>query len=229
MKHIPFWTDDFPRPADLPLAAELPAQVDVAIVGSGYTGLNAARVLAQSGATVAVLERHTVGWGASSRNGGMATPGIKQSLKVIWKQYGRDYAHKFWQASLDAIDLIDQIVQEEALVCDWERKGHIALAYKEGHFDAYRNLQKWYREEFGHETTLVPKGELHNEIGSDVFFGGLADDYSGGLQPAKYIFGLARAAAKHGVCLCENADVQRLEKLPDGFRVHYQHGRNKSH
>jgi glycine/D-amino acid oxidase-like deaminating enzyme len=102
------------------------------------------------------------------------------------------------------------------------------LAYKEGHFDTYRNLQKWYREEFSHETTLVSKGELHNEIGSDVFFGGLADDYSGGIQPAKYIFGLARAAAKHGVCLCENADVQRLEKLPDGFRVHTSTGSIKA-
>ena len=185
-------------------------------------------MLAQSGATVAVLERNTIGWGASSRNGGMATPGIKQSLKVIWKQYGRDYAHKFWRASLDAIDLIDQIVKEEGLACDWQRRGHIALASKESHFDYYRDLQKWLKDEFNHETTLVSKDEIHGEIGSDIYFGGLADDYSGGIQPAKYVFGLARAVAGYGVHLCENADVQRLEKLADSFRVHTSAGAVKA-
>jgi NADPH-dependent 2,4-dienoyl-CoA reductase/sulfur reductase-like enzyme len=57
MKTVPLWTDQFPRPADLPLATALPDQVDVAIVGSGYTGLNAARVLAKNHTRVAVLER----------------------------------------------------------------------------------------------------------------------------------------------------------------------------
>ncbi len=107
MKLIPLWTEQVPRPDDLPVASELPTQVDVAIVGSGYTGLNAARVLVKSGAAVAVLERHTIGWGASSRNGGMATPGIKQSIQTIFKWYGPEKGHQFWQASLDAIDLLD--------------------------------------------------------------------------------------------------------------------------
>jgi NADPH-dependent 2,4-dienoyl-CoA reductase/sulfur reductase-like enzyme len=58
MKNECFWTDEFARPDDLPVASELPTSVDVAIVGSGYTGLNAARVLAKSGASVAVFERN---------------------------------------------------------------------------------------------------------------------------------------------------------------------------
>lgn len=228
MKTTTFWTDQYPRPADIPTATAVPTEVDVAIVGSGYTGLNAARILAKAGAAVAVLERHTIGWGASSRNGGMATPGIKQSLKTIWKQYGRDYAHKFWQASLEAIDLIDAIVQEEQITCDWQRNGHIALASKASHFEYYRTLQTWLKEEFGHDTTLVSKAEIHSEIGSDLYFGGLADEYSGGIQPAKYVFGLARAVANLGVHLCENSDVQRIEKLPTCFLVHTSSGSIKA-
>lgn len=228
MKTIPFWTDQFSCPPELAVATAVPAEVDVAIVGSGYTGLNAARVLAKSGATVAILERETIGWGASSRNGGMATPGIKQSLKVIWQKYGRDYAHKFWQASLDAIDLIDQIVREEEIACDWQRNGHTALAAKASHFDYYRTLQKWLKEEFGHETTLVPKTELHREIGSTIYFGGLADSYSGGLQPAKYVFGLATAVARLGVHLCPQTAVTRIEKLPTCFIVHTGQGSLKA-
>jgi glycine/D-amino acid oxidase-like deaminating enzyme len=224
MRTVPFWTDQFPRPADLPVATAVPDQVDVAIIGSGYTGLNAARVLAKTGASVAVLERHNIGWGASSRNGGMATPGIKRPLKQIYQAYGRDYAHQFWQASLDAIDLIDQLVHEEGIDCHWQRNGHIALAAKASHFEAQKQTSQWLKEEFGHETTLVAPGDLHSEIGSDAYFGGLADNYSGGLQPAQYVFGLARAAAKYGVCLCENADVQRIERLPTRFLVHTSAG-----
>ena len=228
MKTTPFWTDEYPRPADLPITTAVPESVDVAVVGSGYTGLNAARVLAQAGASVAVLERHTIGWGASSRNGGMATPGIKQSLKVIWQKYGRDYAHQFWQASLDAIDLIAAIVQQEKIDCCWQRNGHIALAVKAAHFDYYRGLQKWLREEFHHETTLVTRSDIPTEIGSDLYHGGLADSYSGGLQPARYVFGLAAAVARHGAHLCEQAEVRHIEKEAAGFRLHTARGAIKA-
>jgi NADPH-dependent 2,4-dienoyl-CoA reductase/sulfur reductase-like enzyme len=60
MKTVPFWTDTYPRPENLAVSP-LPAAVDVAIVGGGFTGLNAARVLAKAGTAVAVLERHTIG------------------------------------------------------------------------------------------------------------------------------------------------------------------------
>ena len=55
MKTEPLWIDQFPRPVDLPVASELPSEVDVAFVGSGYTGLNAARVLAKAVLSVAVF------------------------------------------------------------------------------------------------------------------------------------------------------------------------------
>ena len=129
MKTDNFWSDQFPRPNDLSVANELPSQVDVAIVGSGYTGLNCANVLAKAGRSVAVMDQHTIGWGASSRNGGMATPGLKQDIFKIKKTYGTDYAREFWNSSVDAIDLLETIIQENEIDCDWERNGHCALAY----------------------------------------------------------------------------------------------------
>src|SRR5262245_19124403 len=69
LKEKPLWLDSVAMPviADRPLVT----RVDVAIIGGGYTGLSAARTLAKGGAQVAVLEAETIGWGASSRNGGM--------------------------------------------------------------------------------------------------------------------------------------------------------------
>ncbi len=225
MKTANFWTDQLPGSITaLPIDETLPESVDVAIVGSGYTGLNAARVVAKSGANVAVLERYTIGWGASSRNGGIATPGIKQSLKTIWRKYGDEYAHEFWQASLDAIDLIDQIVCEEHIACDWKRTGSFALATKASHLDYYHEFQKWLKEEFSHEVTLVTRDTIQTEIGSDIYFGGLADDYGGGINPAKYVLGLAHAVARYKAHLCEHTEVQRIERLSTGFRVQTSKG-----
>ena len=82
-----FWADDYPRPADLP-SSELPEKVDVAVVGGGYTGLHAALALRKAGADVAVLEQETIGWGASSRNGGMALTGMKMEMPLVFKRYG---------------------------------------------------------------------------------------------------------------------------------------------
>ena len=224
MKTIPFWSDDFPQPDDLPVVDELPPQVDVAIVGSGYTGLNAARVLARSGASVAVLERETIGWGASSRNGGMATPGLKQKAAVIMKRYGRDLGHVFWRASLDAIDLLEAIIAEEQIDCDWRRNGYTALAYKPSHFETMQQNAAWFERELGHTVTVTPPAALRSEIGSNLFHGGLADDFGAGLHPARYVFGLARAVARRGGQLCPGAGVSRIARQSVGFDVHTARG-----
>ncbi len=215
----PFWTDQFPRPADLPVSTELPSHVDVAIVGSGYTGLCAARVLAKSGASVAVLERETIGWGASSRNGGMATPGLKQGLSKIYKKYGPEKGREFWQASVDAIDLLEDIVREHAIDCDWSRSGHVALAAKESHLSDLESYADWIKSEFGHPMTKIPRGEIREEIGSDRFFGGISDEISGGIQPAKYVFGLSRAVSELGVKLFEGSGVESVHREGSRFRV----------
>ncbi|MCB0162149.1 MAG: FAD-binding oxidoreductase, partial [Caldilineaceae bacterium] len=94
MQDSVFWTDDCPRPADLPVT-DAPSSVDVAVIGSGYTGLNAAMALAEHGARVAVLEAETIGWGASSRNGGMMTTGLKEDMPVIAKRVGLETARQF--------------------------------------------------------------------------------------------------------------------------------------
>ncbi len=223
MKIIPFWTDQFPHPTTLP-TVPLPSQVDVAIVGGGYTGLNAARVLAKNGASVAILERNRIGWGASSRNGGMATTGIKQSIQEIFRRYGEELGRQFWQASLDAIDTLGEVVADEEIECHFLRKGHLYLAYKPSHFEAMKQKVTWMKEKLNYPVTLVPRDRLREEIGTDAFYGGLVDEWSAGLHPAKYVFGLAQAAARLGVKLCENTAVSRIEKLSNGFQVHTQQG-----
>jgi glycine/D-amino acid oxidase-like deaminating enzyme len=223
VKTIPFWTDQLPRPS-LESGSALPSEADIVIVGGGFTGLSAARVLVRQGATVLVLERHTIGWGASSRNGGLATTGIKKPISAIFKRYGSELGRQFWQASLDAIDLIGEIVQEEGIDCDYSRDGHIALAWKPAHFRRMQGMVAWYEKHLGHRVRAVPVSELRSEIGTDAYHGGLVDEHSGSVNPAKYVFELARAAERHGAMLFEACPVIKLEPQSKGFDVHTNQG-----
>jgi len=219
MKLEVFWTDQFSPDTPLPVSEVLPAEVDVAIVGSGYTGLTAARVLAKAGNSVVVMDQFKIGWGASSRNGGMATPGLKQDIFKIHKKYGMDYAREFWKSSVDAIDLLEQIIIEEKIDCDWSRKGHIALSCKQSHYDELLEYAAWIKKEMGHKKIIVPREEIRSEIGTDSYFGGLSDESSGGLQPAKYVDGLARAVIGLGVRLCGDTRVEKINRNGDGHEL----------
>jgi len=204
---------------------DLPTRTDVAVVGSGYTGLHAALELRRAGVDVTVLESETIGWGASSRNGGMVTPGLKAPLKKIVRMYGLETARKFWTWSLEAIEHVARTVREHAIDCDWRRDGHLSLAYKPSHYAGYAEIVQWRRDVFGYTgDILVPPDRLRTEIGTSSYYGAIADDVSGGLNPAKYVFGLARAAARSGACLVERAAVHRIERVGKKFRLHTSKG-----
>ena len=191
----------------------LPENVDVAVVGAGFCGLSAARVLAARGVRVAVLEAETFGWGASCRNGGMVLTGMKLPVPTLIARYGRDAVRKMYATSLEGIDLVEQIVKEEGIDCAFSRCGHLEVACKQGHFDAYAQAASRIKKEFNHELRMIPKGELRAEIGSDIYFGGLVDETSAGLNPAQYVNGLARAAKRAGASLHSNTRV--LEVKPE--------------
>src|SRR5438552_18930367 len=115
----------------------LPERVDVAVIGAGFTGLSAARALAKRGAKVAVLEAETIGWGASSRNGGMVLTGLKLGVNQLVSMYGRELTQRMYAASLASMDCIEQIVSEEKIECDFYRCVHLEVACKQKHFDDY--------------------------------------------------------------------------------------------
>ena len=111
----------------------LPESVDVAVVGAGFCGLSAARVLAKRGVGVAVLEAETLGWGASCRNGGMVLTGMKLPVPTLIARYGRETVRKMYAASLESIDVVEQIVREEGIECAFSRCGHLEVACKAAH------------------------------------------------------------------------------------------------
>ncbi|HET9906603.1 MAG TPA: FAD-binding oxidoreductase [Anaerolineales bacterium] len=206
-----YWHTTVQMPDDLNLTP-LPEKVDVAVIGGGFTGLSAARTLAKRGAKVAVLEANTIGWGASSRNGGMTLTGLKPSMHTVIKKYGRDVARRLFQCSLESVDTVEQVVKEENIDCGFARRGHLLVANKPNQFDALQQEVEFMEKEFNHKVRVVSREGQREEIGTDLYYGALIDEVSGGLNPAQYVTGLARAAERAGATLHARARVNRLER-----------------
>jgi len=203
----------------------LPDKVDVAIIGGGYTGLSAARTLAKQGVkNVAVLEANTIGWGASSRNGGMVLTGLKLGMQTVQKRYGRELAMRLFQYSLDSIDTVEQIVKEENIDCGFARYGHLLTANKPRHFEALQEEVEFMEKEFNYKVRLISKHNQRQEIGSDIYHGALLDECSGGLNPAQYVVGLATAAEKAGATLHARARVKNIERRGNRFLLETERG-----
>ncbi|HXY49733.1 MAG TPA: FAD-binding oxidoreductase [Terriglobales bacterium] len=211
MREYNYWLTTAEMPQTKP-AQPPPETADVAVIGAGFTGLSAARTLAGKGAAVVVLEAETIGWGASSRNGGMVLTGLKLGVNKLISRYGRERTQRMYAASLASIDCVEQMVREEAIDCDFARCGHLEVASKQAHFDDYARQAEVIAREFHHQLRVVLRHELSSEIGSDLYYGGMVDEVSAGLNPARYVAGLGRAALKAGACVREQTRLLRIER-----------------
>ena len=223
MKQQIYWHTTVEMPSDKNLTP-IPEKVDVAIIGGGYTGLSAARTFAKQGVRVAVLEAETMGWGASSRNGGMVLTGLKLPMQTIIQRYGRDLAKRLFQYSLDSIDTVENIVKDENIDCGFVRTGHLLAANKPSHFDALKAEVEFMEKEFGHQVHLVSKQNQREEIGTDLYHGALVDEVSAGVNPAQFVAGLAAAALKAGAMLCARARVTNLRRSQNRWIIETERG-----
>jgi glycine/D-amino acid oxidase-like deaminating enzyme len=212
VKETNYWLQTVAEPVSGSSGA--PAEnVDVAIVGAGFCGLSAARTLARRGVSVATLEAETIGWGASCRNGGMVLTGMKLPVTTLIGRYGREAVRRMYATSLESIDVVEQIVKEEKIECSFSRCGHVEVACKQSHFDAFAQAAAETKREFNHELRIVSKNELSAEIGSGIYHGGMVDETSAGLNPAQFVAGLARAAQRAGASLYDHARVTGIKPL----------------
>jgi glycine/D-amino acid oxidase-like deaminating enzyme len=207
-----YWLETVTTPP-VQSVGNLPENIDAAIVGGGYCGLSASLALAKRGVSAAVLEAETFGWGASCRNGGMVLTGMKLPVPTLFKRYGREAVRKMYAASLETIDCVAQIVRDENIDCNFSRCGHLEVACKQSHFDSNAESAAFIQREFHHQQRIVSKSELRAEIGSNIYFGGMVDETSAGLNPASYVTGLAHAAQRAGACLHDHTRVEKVQSV----------------
>ena len=110
-KNQPYWWEAAPRPVLPPVAP--PATCDIAIVGSGYTGLCAAIELARGGRQVVVLDAEDAGWGCSSRNGGQVSTSIKPGFDELAGRHGKEVGFGIRREGINALAWIEDFITRE--------------------------------------------------------------------------------------------------------------------
>ena len=222
-----YWLDTLDSAPDVH-SGDLPARCDAAVIGGGLTGLSAALALSKRGTHVVLLEAHEVGWGASSRNGGMVLSGLKLGPHELIARYGTSEARALDAASIQAIDFVERIIREEEIACDFARCGHLALASKAAHYEQFKRDAALIAHAFGRPVRLVARDQLAEEIRSTAYHGAMVDDASAAVNPAKLVSGLARAAGRAGAALCERTAVfgvrRRTDNASSGFSVVTERG-----
>jgi glycine/D-amino acid oxidase-like deaminating enzyme len=215
VRTVPFWTDDY---SDTLPETPIPSTADVAVIGAGITGLTAARVLARAGLATAVVDALGVAEGASGVNAGMTIHGIKPPVGPLLRRFG-ELGHRLWKASMDAIDRVEHLVALEGIDCSFARYGSAELGFTRRDVELLREEARWSAEHLGFPMEVSTGADVHHVLNSDVFSIALSDQVSGGLHPARYTFGLARAALRSGVTVTEHAPVIDVHRDGTGYRI----------
>jgi len=213
----PYWHATMPALPDR-RGRPLPDVADVVIVGGGYAGINAARELARQGASVVLIEAENLGFGGSTRNGGIVHPGYKWGPKALIKRYGEETGRDLYAETLAAYQLVKQLIADEGIDCEFRETGFLELAYGPSHVaDLHEAIESLAI--VGVEASFVPRERLREEIGSDAYFGGLVYPGSGLLHPGKYFAGLVGAAQRAGADLHEGVRATSIRRQADGRLV----------
>lgn len=221
MRAYPYWLDTLSaeQSASLRSPDSPPTGVDVLIVGAGYTGLAAARLLARTGASVLVLDREHIGFGASTRNAGQILTGLRLDVATLVRRYGEHRAMELFETADASSSRLRTVIGEESIHCDYEQRGHIQAAYKARHVRAFAAEQALLARLFNRQVTFVSRADQRSELGTDWYHGLLIDEGSAALNPARYLHGLAIAARRAGVCISTGVAVERTARVAGGWRV----------
>lgn len=206
----------------------LPDHSGVAIVGGGYAGLSAALTLRRLGHDVAVLDAERIGWGASSRNGGMVSGGLKVASGALEKTYGADRARAIAGAAAASFPFIEETIAREGIDCDYVRCGRFVPAWTRKHYDALAAKTDFIAEVTGLPARMLPRDRQREALGSDHYHGGMLADASGSLHPGKYARGLSEAAERAGARLVDGVRVGGIRQEGSGFRVTTDRGQMRA-
>jgi len=213
----PFWQDsgsEREAPCEPP-----PPEVDVVIVGAGYTGLSAARETAAAGASTLVLEAGALGAGCSGRNGGQVAYSIKPSVAVLTARHGRDRALAICREGREAVTYLRALATTGAVDCDWRPNGCFFGAHTPRHFAAMARDADHQLPGLEQRITVVQRADQHREIASDAYHGGCVYHDDASLDPMRLLTALLKRALDGGVSVLDHCPATAVQRSGDRFEV----------
>ena len=215
----PYWWEAARPTTDL--ATDLPEKTDVLVVGSGYAGLSTALELARDGTDVTVVDAEALGWGASTRNGGMVSGGAN-----VGKNANADPAlmAEMLDEAYAAFEHFEGVIAREEIDCSYARVGRFVGAHCPSAYETQAKKIEALNEHADSGAYMVPRAEQHREIASDYYYGGMIVERAGGVHPARYHAGLLRAAHAAGVRLVAETRVGRIRGEAGSWTVETSQG-----
>ena len=222
-KALPYWWERAPRPR-LP-ATPLPASVDVAVVGSGYTGLCAALELARGGRSVLVLDAEDAGWGCSSRNGGQISTSVKPDYDALARRWGSDAAASILREGQSALAWIGAFIARESIDCDFAVPGRFHAAHSPRHYERLARAVASQPKGLEVPAHVVPRAEQRRELGTDAYYGGVVYESHACLDPGRFHQGLLERVLAAGATVIGHCAVTGIESDGQGHRLTTAQGR----
>ncbi|HKX08259.1 MAG TPA: FAD-binding oxidoreductase [Stellaceae bacterium] len=217
-KDTPYWWEAAPRAKSEPRTP--PKRADVAIVGSGITGLNAALTLARAGRSVVVLDAGDLGQGASTRNSGYVGRTLKRSFSELMHKHGPDYAVSVYREMQAAFDSVAERVRIEQIECGFKVCGRLIVTKAQRQYDELEQEWTLRKKYLGGEFTLLTPKQVRDEIASDLFCGGALIPDLAAIHPGLYHRGLLDRTRSAGAELIGGTPVERVVPVDGaGFDV----------
>lgn len=202
----------------------LPERCDTVVIGAGFTGLTAALELTRAGRSVVVLEASRLGAGASGTNAGFVVPNFaKADPAAVRRKLPAAQADALLSLVSAGANAVFSTIEAEEIACDAAQTGWLQPAYGEEMAAVLKARAKAWQA-MGRPVDFLDAATVRAETGMQIYSGGLIDRSGGTIHPLDYVFGLARAAARRGGLLREDAAVRTVRRGPTGWRIAFDGG-----
>jgi len=216
-KATPYWWERTPRPTLN--TAPLPAAADVAIIGSGYTGLCAALEVARAGRSTVVLDAGDAGWGCSSRNGGQISTSVKPDYESLARRHGTEAAFAILKEGRRALAWIGDFVAAEEIDCDFMVPGRFHAAHSPRAYEQLARAIANQPKELEVPAHAVPRAEQRRELGTDAYHGGVVYEAHACLDPGRFHQGLLERVVAAGATVVPHCAVTGIGRDGGGHRL----------
>ncbi len=198
--------------------------VEVAVIGGGFTGMSAALHLAQAGRSVAVLEAVEIGFGGAGRNVGLVNAGMWVMPEILLRTLPAPYGERLLTLLGNAPRLVFDIVRDHGIRCEARHAGTLHCAYgKTGFAEIAERARQWQVR--GADVELLDAAKASALLGTAKYAGALLDRRAGTIQPLAYVRGLADAALKAGAQIFTQSQVMSIRHRADRWEISTDAGR----
>jgi len=193
--------------------------VDLAIVGGGFTGLSTALHAVGKGLSVALLEAEIIAWGATGRNAGFVVPNFaKMDPDAIVAHLGAERGERLVGFAAGSADLVFNLIERYGIACDAVQNGWIQAAHSQAALEKIRSRASQWVER-GRPALMLDSQQTEALTGVRGYAGGWLDRSGGVINPVEFARGLADAAEKDGARIFEHARVTSIDRASDGWTL----------